>query len=239
MIYRINEFFNNKNVYIVFLLLLCACLISLFSAKSSLDIFYCIDSWLKNNMSNMILCLIVFYSVILYLKYMKNYMFIIRKNKYSDYIKTNIIHICVINFIIITTYLILGVAVHIPFSYLNFESPNFYNLPYLIYLLIYLLRYYVFYILSSVIFYLIYEFSNKIMCSIYTCIMLLGYFYYNHLTIYHFYDILYLPSNFMSDIIFDNLFLEILCSLIQFCLMSLTIEIIYNKLIKYRRDMIM
>lgn len=236
MIYRVNNFFNNKNTIIVFFLLIISVLISLFSAKDTTNFFFNIDDLLHNNVSNLLFCFVTFYSVILYLKYNTNYMFINRIGDYKNYIKSNLKIIFLINIVNVVTYIILAIAIHLPFCDISNNFPNYYNLPYVVYVVFFLVRYIFIIQLLSYIYYLIYENRNQILQYVFLIFIVFSFFYEKYFRVTHFYKMIYLPSAFMTWVNYSSFWLEIICSLIQIVILLIAFNILFLLLNKRRRD---
>lgn len=237
---KYNEHFNRKNTIIVLLIVIFAVAIPSFEYHQTFNFWLNFNYIITSHYTNMLLILAYIVNTQLYIRDNKRkYLIVLRYKTYATYLKNNLKDIIYINFYVFLSYLLLSMASSIIFSFGNFAMPIHasYNINYLAYLPIVLIReYFIINIIVS-IYYLLLEKNNKF-SSILVIILSIVLFLVddiNKVKISNFY-LLY-PSYFQSTI-YSSFSVEIIYSLLYVVILCFIYLVTFKIFTKKKRDMI-
>lgn len=240
---QIKEHFNNKNNFIVFLIIFIGIMCPLFSGKLEFNFWTNMNDVLTSPVA--IICLFIA-SIINTYKYIRRYasncMIINRFISFKEYIGyyfKDVIHMSTYLFII---YLLLGIGGSILFSLNNFTLVNyyFYNVSYVIYLPILIIREFILFIVLNIIIYYVLLLNKKYLVT-FLIVFIISLFCFvsdYKVIINNFYNMYLLYPYYFMNIKYQSLSLEIICSIIEIIILYGASKILYKILCSKKRDLL-
>lgn len=238
----INTYLNDKNNLIVFLVIIIGIIVPLTSGHLEYNFWINLLNILTSPTSILFLFIASMLNIYKYLKYYPNKENIIfRFNSIKEYIRYFYKDIIIMSIYLYIIFIILSVAGSVLLSFNNFNiiSYSYYNISIPTYLMILILRELIIFILLNItMYYIIYFNSNYI--SLITLIILILIFYKSNYKeiINNIFNMYLLFPYYFQVIEYQNILLEILCSIIQIFILLVLNRLIYNKIIRKKRDIL-
>lgn len=240
-IISLNSYFKKKSNLLIFLILVIGVLVPGLSGSSNYGFFAKLNSILHNPYFNMFFFIATGLNVI-YMRsnFSKNYDFIIRCENYSHLIKKFVLQIVIATAILYITSFILACSVSALFCYGNysFNNHDVYGFNILYYLIFFFVRSILFASIINVIIYLLScVFKRNVVMFIILLFSALFLLIPSGKVVLHFYDAGLFYHYYFLDVYYISFWLEIISSLLQFILLIIISLLIYNCVIRKKRDL--
>ncbi len=239
---KLNNYLNDKNNLLVFLIILIGVLVPLFSGHLEYNFWLNLLNILTSPTSILFLFIAAIINIYRYLKYYFNKLNLIGRftcvREYINYFYKDIILMSIYLYFI---FLILSISGSILLSFNNFNiiSYSYYNISLPVYLIIFMFKELPLFIILNITIYYIICINNKYVLFT-TLIMLVLMFYKSSYKdiINNVSQMYILFPYYFQRIEYQNILLEILCFLLQIFLLIILNRIIYNQIIKKKRDLL-
>ncbi len=239
---KINYYFERKNSLLIFLLLLIGVLIPALSGSPSNNFWYRLFSILNSPFLNfMYFSAIGLNSIYISSELSKSYNVVNRYSNYKNLITSFVKDVIITTIILSIATIVLSISGAILFSFGNITMIQhpYYNFPIVIYIIFYIIRFFLFTCILTSIVYLLSLLFNKISSIIIILVfssffMILPEFLSD---VNHFYNMPLLFYYYFLQIHYSTIFLEIICSILQFFMLLLVYKIIYKKITIKKRDL--
>lgn len=239
---KINYYFDNKSNLLVFLLLLLGVLIPALSGSSTTNFWSRLYSILNSPIFNFMYFVAVGLNVIhISSELSKSYNVVNRYSNYKTLVKNFVRDIVITTIILSIVATILSISGAILFSFGNvsvIKHPN-YDIPIVVYIVFFIIRGCIFACIVNSIIYLLSLLLDKIGVIIIilfsSCLFMITPIFYND--IQHFYNMPLLYHHYFLSIQYTTMFLEIICSVLQFFLLMIVYNLIYKFVATKKRDL--
>lgn len=238
----LNAYLNDKNNLIVFLIILIGVLVPLFSGHLEYNFWINLLNILSSPTCILFLFIASFINIYKYFKfYSIKFNLVGRFNSIKEYIVYFYKDIFIMSIYLYIIFIILSIAGSILLSFNNFNiiSYSYYNITITTYLLILIIREFIIFILLNITMYYVIYFNNKYISFI-TLIMFILMFYcscYKDI-ISNIFDMYLLFPYYFQVIEYQSILLEVFCSIIQIFILIVLNKIIFNYIIRKKRDIL-
>lgn len=240
---EIKEHFNNKNNFIVFLIIFIGIICPLFSGKLEFNFWTNINDVLTSPVAIIYLFIASITNTYKYIRsYASNCMIINRFRSFKEYIAYYFKDVIYMSTYLFLIYLLLGIGGSILFSLNNFTLVNyyFYNVSYAIYLPVLIIREFILFIVLNVIIYYVLLLNKKYLVT-FLIVFIISLFCFvsdYKVTINNFYNMYLLYPYYFMNIKYQSLSLEIICSIIEIIILYGVSKILYKILYSKKRDLL-
>lgn len=220
--YKYDEYFNSKSSLIIILVIISSIILPAITSKTQYNFWSNLEYIFNNNITILLLNLAFMINIKNYLKNNYRYYILNRSLSYKSYVRSNLKDILVISIYVFISFIIIAVSGAILFSFGNFDliHHDIYNVNYLLYIFIYIIKLFLSFLIINPIYYLIFEFNNKCYDILLFILVLLMSLFYLNLVIY--------PS-FIIKIIFD---------LLELVIMFVIYKIVFGVICRKKRDIV-
>lgn len=240
---KLNSYLVKKQAFLIFLLLIVGVVVPTFSSTIIVNFWYCLYRIFVNSMFNFFFCIALGFNTIFYIaEYFKNYTIVSRYENYQQSMQVFIKDIIWITIYYSLISLILGIsgAMLVSFGHFELISHPIYKIPLLLYLIFAFLRKTIFVCIVSVIIYLLVVGIKKVWTYIVLVAHNFLFFFckYNEDCISHFYKMPILYNYYFLDICYSSFGLEVLCTLLEICLLLIIYKVIWKIVTMKKRDLL-
>lgn len=226
-----------KKIVLIFLLLLGTTLASVLTYYSDLNFWLICYSSVANSVHVAVLLLLNMVFIIDISSKMVKYIFFIRYDNYELFLQSILKKILkFISFVLLLDFTFILIASLIRSGF-NFQIYHhyIYDIPIYLYLLLYFIREYVFVIIISIIaFYIYIIFGHKISLFFIVLISLSCLFRFNVEVIDTFLKMPLIITDYLKELSFSNIFMDVSCSIIYFMLLSMLLMLLEKNITKKR-----
>ncbi len=240
---KINNHLNQKNILLIYLLILLGVLIPTLSGNVNHNFWYRLFNIQNSSFFNMMLFFAIGLNTIYYIsECLKSYDFIIRYQNFKQ-----MINIFIKDIIIFTIYfsfiaLILSISGAILFSFGNFQIINhsFYNFSIIYYIIFFFIRSLIISSLINVLLFLLFikfnKFTNLLIIIINSSLFM--FISIGKLKVPHFYNMPILLHYYYIPTLYTDFLLELICSILEVILLIGIIKVIYSIFSCKKKDLL-
>jgi hypothetical protein len=239
---KYNSFFEKRSSLLIFLLLVLGVLIPTLSGSPTYNFWYKLFTILTSPFFNMMFFLAIGINVIyISSEFSKSYNIINRYTSYRKLVKNFIGDIVFTTIILLLVASILSIAgaVLLSFGDLSMINHPYYNIPMLFYIIFYIVRSCIFAcIINAVVYQLLIilkDFATIILFLIINSLFML--LPNGILEISHFYNMPLLYHYYFSSVQYSSLFLEMICSSLEFLILLIIYKLFFKIVTLKKRDL--